>query len=478
MANASITKNYFYNLMYQILAILIPLITTPYVSRVLGAKGLGDYNYTMGIVTYFGIVAVTGTATFGNREIAMHQNNRKERSRLFWEIFAFRGISTLLTLILYAVFLNHWLLQYRELFLIQLFTVASWVVDVSWFCQGMENFKITALRNMFVKILGTILIFLFIKTKNDVSIYTFIYSFTLFLGNLTMWSYVFKNVDAVSLSELNIFRNTTGIMQLFAPVIAIQIYTVLDSTMLGSLDNTVQVGYYSQADKIIKLALTIISSFVTVLLPRIAYLYHKKRMNEMEKFIGKALDYIFMLSLPMMMGCILVIDQFVPVFFGPNYETVTPVIQVLSTLFLILSLGQLLGTLLVATHQQNQYTVGVTSAAVINLALNSYFLLHMHMGAIGVSIATVISELIATIVQQHFVSDIIKTRYVVKSFAKYLIPTMVMSLVIVGIRLIGPGGFISFVIEVIIGALAYLTMLIYRRDAIILQTIQKIASKF
>lgn len=469
----SIKKNYLYNVMYQILAFIVPLVTTPYVSRVLGATGIGDYNYTVGIVTYFGLIAATGTSSFGNREIAKCQDNSYERSKLFWEIWIFRLTCTMIALIAYGIFIFSFLEQYRYLFLIQLFTVGSWIADVSWFCQGMENFKVTALRNVFIKIFGTVMVFLLVKNKNDLGIYTMIYSVTFLLGNISMWGYVAKVVHWIPIKELTPFKHTKGILELFIPVIAIQIYTVLDKTMLGTLGNTTEVGYYSQADKIVTLALTIISSFIAVLLPRISALYASGEKVQLEKFINKALDYIFLLSLPMLVGCLIVIDEFVPVFFGSGYAPVIQVIQVLSILYVILSLGRLFGTLLIAEDKQNRYTLAVTIASIVNFGFNVTFLKYTSLGAIGVSLASVLAECMATLIQFYYVRDVISKKLLLTSVKKYIFSTITMAIVLIILRIIMKSNIVMLLIQVIIGVGIYFGILIIKKDPIVCSVIQQ-----
>lgn len=153
----SLKRNYAYNLSYQLLAILVPLVTTPYVTRVLGPEKLGDYAYTSAMVSYFGIVAALGTVTYAQREVACYQKAREERSRTFYEILFLRLFMVGIVFAAYCVFL-FLAGTYRVLYIIQLCTVLSWAFDISWFFQGMEDFKVTVIRNSTVKLISVILI--------------------------------------------------------------------------------------------------------------------------------------------------------------------------------------------------------------------------------------------------------------------------------------------------------------------------------
>ena len=477
MNKSSIKKNYFFNLMYEILAIIIPFFTTPYVSRVFGAAGVGDYNYINGIVSYFGLIAATGTATFGNREIAVVQNSKEKRSELFFELFFFRLICTILALVPYLVLILISNNNYKVLYLINLLMFVSWITDVSWFCRGMENFAVTALRNSIVKILGAVLIFVLVHDSSDLWKYTLIYSGTMVLGNITMWPYVLKQVEWPGFKRIHVFKNTRYIMQLFIPVIAVQIYTVLDRTMLGTLDNTVEVGYYSQAHRIIELAMTLINSFISVLLPRIALLYAEKSFKQLNDLLNKTIRYISLLGVPMLVGCWLLIDQFVPIFFGPGYEPTGRIIKILSCMFIVLNFGRLFGTLLVAVNQQNRYTFVTIVAASLNFVFNGLFIVVFKLGAIGVAIASVISELSATLLQMWYVRKFLRIGELLESIVAYIIPAIIMGVSVFCTGLfISSDGITSLLVKASVGVAVYFSILLICKDAFVKSIIISVVS--
>lgn len=417
--NSKLSLNYFYNLIYQFLAIALPILTVPYVSRTLGASSLGEYYYITAIVSYFNIFAILGTADYGQREIAKRQGNKIERSKLFWDILYFRTICTLITLAVYIFFIIIFPAKYRLLLIINLLSFLSWILDVSWYFQGMENFKVTAIRNGLVKIMATIFIFILVKQPNDVALYTFIYVLAGLLGNLTMHPYLRHEIVFESFQIRNIIKHTKGILSLFLPVVAIQLYTVLNRIMLGALSTSDQVSYFSQIMTVINLSLSIISAFVGVLTPHIANIYSKGLNSEIKQLSKLSINFVYLLGLPMMVGCFICGNIFVPIFFGNQYKPAIPILYVLSTLFIILGFGQILGGFLISTNRQKDYTVAVSLAAVVNLALNFIFLVVFHFGAIGVSIATIFSESISTLVQIYCLRDLLDMSSFVKGFLRY-----------------------------------------------------------
>ncbi len=470
----SIKINYIYNLSYQIIALAVPLVTTPYISRILGASGVGDYSYTSGIVSYFGLAAATGTVYFAQREIAVCQNDKMRRSVLFWETFLFRALSCALVFGVYTLFSLNFLTQYRTLFLIQYLTVFSWLADISWYFQGTENFRITSVRSGLVKLAGTILIFILVRERDDLWLYTLIVSGTALAGNLAMWGYAVREILWPGFKKIRIFRNVKDIMGLFVPVVSIQLYTVLDKTMLGTLCSTQEVGYYSQAEKIIRIALTLPSAFIAVLSPRMAVFYRNGDSEKIEEYYEKTLGFLFLLSMPMLAGCFLLAGEFVPVFFGKGYRPVIRLMRMESLLFIILSLGQMFGNFLIAMSRQRRYTTAVSCAAVVNVALNYVLIGRIGLGAAGACAASVSAEVVSTGMQLYFARDLLGCRPILRTFRRYVIPTGFMTVVVLAVQHCFDGA-ASLLLGVAAGALSYGLCLLIRREEIVMRTLRQLA---
>ena len=285
MNNKSISRNYIYNLFYQILVIVLPLVTTPYLSRTLGAEAIGIYSYTLSIATYFVLFGSLGVSMYGQREIAYLQDDKKKRTIVFGEILLMRFITMGISLIIFGltyVRSN----QYRMYYTILTIELISQALDISWFFQGMEEFKKTVVRNSIVKIIFVISIFVFIKSPADLFKYILIATLANLIGNLSLWMYLRKFLDKIKLSELNILKHIKPAISLFIPQIAIQVYTVLDRTMIGKIwGEKSEVGYYEQAQKIIRLLLTIVTSLGAVMVPRMANTYAKGDKEQFKKYL-------------------------------------------------------------------------------------------------------------------------------------------------------------------------------------------------
>lgn len=476
MTKKSVAKNYVFNLMYQILTMIIPLITTPYLSRVLGAENIGIYSYTLSITTYFILFGSLGVAMYGQREIAYLQDKPKKRSKTFFEILLMRFITLGISLIVfYLSFCLHG--QYKMYYLILILEIIANSLDISWFFQGMEEFKKTVFRNTLVKIISVICIFVFVKESSDLYKYFIIYVFSNFLGNLTLWFYLPKYVEKVSMKNLNIFRHLKPTFFLFLPQIATQIYTVLDKTMIGTIVfNKAEVGYYEQAQKIVKFLMTIATSLGTVMMPRIAYTYAKGDMEKLRYYMNKSFSFILILAFPLTFGIISIASKFVPLFYGPGFEKVTSLLIIISPIIVFIGLSNVVGTqYLLPTKQQSKYTISVIIGAFVNLVMN--FILIKNYKSIGASISTVFAELSVTAVQFYLVRNQIKIRDVFKIFYKYFIASLIMCLISFIIGYFINSNIVSILIQFFISVVSYFGLLVLMKDEFVFEVVNLFKKK-
>ena len=464
MEKKSISKNYFYNLFYQILTLILPLITTPYLSRVLGAEAIGIYSYTLSIATYFILFGSLGVALYGQREIAYLQDDKKKRTIVFWEILLMKFITMSISLIAFG-FTYARTGQYAIYYRILIIEIVSQMIDVSWFFQGLEEFKKTVVRNSIVKLIFVVSIFIFIKSPSDIYKYFLIITLANILGNISLWLYLPKFLNKIKIKELHIFKHLKPTLVLFVPQIATQIYTVLDRTMIGAFcRDKSEVGYYEQAQKIVKLMLTIVTSLGTVMVPRMASTFAKGDLEQVKKYIINSFKFTFMMAFPVMIGCILVAKEFVPIFFGNGYDKVIVLIQIISPIILFIGMSNILGTqYLLPARKQKEYTISVVCGAIINFILN--LILINKLNSIGASIATIVAEFLVAIVQLYYVRDLLKFTEIVSSTKNYFISAVVMGVITYLVNMIfSLSGVISVGVEVIVGVITYGLMLIILKD--------------
>lgn len=497
MAKKSITKNYIYNMVYQVLILILPLITTPYLSRVLGAEGIGIYGYTYSIVTYFILFGSLGVAMYGQREIAYAQENVEARKKVFIEIVIFRFITISIAIAFYY-FLFIRGAEYQIYYQILLLELIAAAFDISWFFQGMEEFKRTVTRNVLVRICSVSLVFILVKTKEDLAKFTLIYSLADLIGNLSLWLYVPKYIKGVKVKNVNVFKHLPQITLLFIPQIANQIYKILDTTMIGALvSDKTETGYYEQGQKVIRLLLTIVTSLGVVMVPRMASTFASGDKEKIKSYMKMSFKFVFFLAFPIMFGIISISQAFVPVFFGSGYDKVVILINIISPILILMGMANVLGTqYLLPTKHQKEYTISVSIGVIFNFILN--YILIKKFASIGASVATVLSELIVVIIQFQFVKKEIDLKNLFGMAWKYLLSGIIMFAVCFGIRLLLATNIInsnlislsknvlmntdyfinivSIIIQIIFGALTYFVMLIILKDDYVFKFIDKIKS--
>lgn len=476
MSKKSVTKNYIYNLIYQVLILILPLVTTPYVSRVLGAEGIGIYSYTLSISAYFILFGSLGIALYGQREIAYNQKNRKKYSIIFWEINLLRMITMFIaTVIFYIIFVRG--NQYQIYYKILILEIIGNCIDISWFFQGLEEFKKTVVRNIIVKLISIVAIFIFVKDVNDLYKYFLIYVLSIIIGNGSLWLYLPKYLEKIKFKQIHLSKHLKPTINLFIPQIAIQVYTLLDRTMVGTIiPGKDEVGYYDQGQKIIKLLLTIITSLGTVMLPRIANTFENRKKDKILNYMKKSFNMVFLMAFPMIFGIIAVAESFVPVFFGPGYEKVAILMKVISPIILFIGLSNVTGTqYLLPTKRQKEYTISVICGAIINFVMN--IILIWKYGAVGASIGTVIAELTVTLIQMYFVRKDFKLKQIIKASKNYFISSIIMFTICLAVRRFINDNFISVIIQVITGGSVYIICLLMLKDKFVYEIIHRIESK-
>lgn len=275
-------------------------------------------------------------ALYGQREIAYARENKVKRKRIFLEIIIFRFITMFISiLIYYFTYANHG--EYQEYYQILILYLLAAAFDISWFFQGMEEFKKTVSRNVIVRIASVCAIFIFVKNEGDLSKYLLIYSLADLLGNLSLWLYLPKYLKGAEVKHLSIRRHMIPILLLFIPQIAVKLYNIVDKTMIGYMvaDKT-ELGNYEEAYKVINVLFTVVSSLGVVMIPRIASVFATGNRKKVNEYLIKSFQFTFLLAFPMMMGIITISKEFVPIFLGEGYEKAAMIINLLAPMIVLM----------------------------------------------------------------------------------------------------------------------------------------------
>lgn len=477
---ASVKRNYIYNLIYDVLILIVPLITTPYVSRVLAVESVGLYSYTYSIILYFTAFVALGTKSYAIKQVARAEN-RQEISRVFWNTFSLRLVVGLFALIVYYGMVCI-IGENKEVSLMQSIYIIAVIFDISWFFQGKENFKIIIFRNLLIKVFSVISIFAFVKDNNDLLIYVLALSVPTLLGNLSLWGYLRKYLVKISVFDIRPFTGFKEILVLFIPTLALQIYAAIDKTMLGVLTgSTLENGYYSQADKIVNLALTVVTTVSIVTLPRISSLFSKKEYEKVNSNMQTTYRFVMFISLPMMLGLCAISDILIPWFLGDKYQKSVILLYVLSCLFPIMGISNITGfQYLVATDRQNYYSFSIATGTAINILLNS--LLIPGLKSVGAALATVLAEFFIMIIQLFYIVIIKKEFTLRQIFGKswrYVVSAVIMFFIINLSKKVLPIGFVGIMFSVFLGITTYIMILILLKDYMVIDFIKtQIINKF
>ena len=468
----SVKKNYLYNLLYQMTSVLLPVLTIPYVSRVLSADGIGINTVTYANTQYFILLGSLGISIYATKKIATIREKKDKLKKTFWEIFSIQFTGCILAYMVFALTLgqSH---KYGVFYMLQGFYILAAAVDISWYFLGIENFKNASLRSFFAKIISVILIFIFVKTRDDLWKYILINAGTMFVGQLIMWFYVGKDMLKVKeIGKLKIAMHIMPILALFVPQIATQVYTVLDKTMIDLFKGAVEAGYYDQSQKIVRILLSVVTSLGIVMLPRIANLFSKDDLNEVKKSLRKAFVVISFLSIPITFGLIGISDKFVPILFGNEFLSVIPLTKISPVLVIIIGLGNVFGTqYLLAIGKNKEYTASVCIGALVNFCFN--LLLIPRFAAMGAVIATVSAELSIALIQFWFARVVFDFTWIKETY-KYWVSGILMLAIV---RLIGnvtPISILFLVLQIAIGSLVYFISLIILRDKFLFEAIENV----
>ena len=403
----SVGKNYIYNLIYEIFILIVPVAITPYVSRVLGEEGSGQYSYIYSIVTYFTLFAALGFGKYAQRLVAQHQCDKYKQSVDFWEVILARLVSVLMAIFVYIVLMKLEVYGEKYNILVLIFTINIIAVafDITFFFQGNEEFKIMVFRNIVVKTIGFICIFIFVKSSQDLWKYTLIQSLMIVLSNLSLWMYLPRYLEKISWHDIHPIQHIVPTLFLFLPTIAVSIYTSLDKTLIGLITkDDAENGNYEYAEKIVKMALTVITSLGTVMIPRNSQQFANGKFESVKKNIENSLRFVMLAGIPMMLGLMAVADNMIPWYLGGGYDKAANLIKILSPIIVIIGFSNVLGLqYLLPSGADKEFTIAIITGAVTNFILNC--ILIRYTGSYGAAVATVIAESVVTIVMFGYVKE-------------------------------------------------------------------------
>lgn len=448
-------KNIVYNAFYQLLIIAIPLITTPYLSRVLGSENTGMYSYQYAIATYFVLFVMLGLNNYGNRTIAINRDDVDQLSHVFCSIYAmqlFVGLIVVALYVIYAIFLSNNLMTW-----ILLIYVISAVIDINWFYFGLEQFKITVIRNTLIKFVTTFLIFIFVRDGNDLIIYTTISVLGTLIGQIVLWINIPKFIHKTKVGIRDVLIHVKPNLILFVPVVAISLYKYMDKIMLGFLSNMKEVGYFEYSERVIQVPMALINSLGTVMLPKMSNLNAKGKTETINQYILSSATGAIAVSSILCFGIMGVAEQFVPVFLGNGYDTCIVLFKILLPSCVFLAFANVIRTqYLIPQKKDKIYIVSVFCGAIVNMILNAVLI--SNYGSKGAAVGTLVAEMVVCIFQVMPLRNELDIKRIVFSAIPYFGAGILMYCILCCVQF-EKISLLYLLIKIMIGACLYIVLL-------------------
>lgn len=471
MKSKSVTENLVYNILYQVIVTILPIVTTPYIARVLGLHSNGIHSYTESIVTYFLIVGSLGTSLYGIRKVAYVRDNEEQLSKITLEIFILRVILMIITMFIYIPMLciNS---DYKVIYRIQLINIIANALDISWFYQGIEDFKKVTLRNLLVKMLFLLGLFILIKEPDDLNLYILMIVVSSLLGNVMMFFYLPQYVKVKKIKKLRPISHLRESLILFIPQSMNYVYALLDRSMLGWITNTDNVSVYDQAQRLVRVIAALLQSLGYVMMARITNLTALNDERGIRYYLHKSIDFTLFFAIPAMAGLWAVSDDFIPIFLGKEYIDVVSTLKMLCPLILTMSLNSILGVqILIPLRREKRYALATTGGAVTNVIVNIFLI--PYIGLKGACISSLLAEIVVFIIAFTEVKDYFDLKKIFKNNYIVIIATVVMCCVVRFISKIEMIIFCRLSLEIVIGGSIYLAIALLGKNEVILEILKK-----
>ena len=468
-------KNYIYNILYQLVKIVLPLILAPYTASHIGVTPLGSYQYAGSIMNWFILFGILGVNTYGNRQIAKVRDDVKLRNKTFVESFYMQVCNMIIAMIAYYLFVSVVFKEGKMYYYLTGLTMLATMLDITWFFYGVEDFKKASIRNIIVKCLGVFLIMTLCKKPEDIWLYILINIGSELVGQAIMFIQLRQYLTFEPVSLKDAYRNHfKATFQLFVPTIAISVYTMLDQTMVGTLYNKEHVEYYQVSMNIVKMFLMLITSIGSVMLPRVTNVYYNDADGEKkaEAYIGTTMKISMLLALPMCFGMMSIAKSFMS-WYIPVWPVLGELIMLGCPVIILISMSNVTGIqYMVPTGMYNQYSASVIAGSCVNFVIN--LILIPRYGAYGAIIGSIIAELTVTSIQLVLIRKKVKFQFFQRSYFIYVLGTALMAAAVVSLTRLFPIGTLYTLLEVAAGMIVYALVLLITKEELMMKVIHAV----
>lgn len=476
----SVKVNYILNLINTGTQMLFPLLTFPYVCRMIEADGVGQVNFFQSIISYISLFTCLGIPMYAIREIARDRNDVVKMNRTATEILLLHSMLTLVGYIIVAILcLTVPQVQVNiPLFLILSLTIFFTAIGCEWFYQGIEDFKYITIRGLIIKTISVILLFIFVRSKADLLYYGCYMVLGVLGGNIFNFFRLRKYIhrENIIFSELHIKRHIKPVLKVFSFSVVTSIYLQLNIVLLGFFKNALAVGYFTAATKVMQMLLQMSSCLGSVMMPRASHLIAEKKESEFNSLIQKSYDFTLVIAMPMTVGLIFCAPSLISTLCGAKFENSILPSQIIAPIILMVAISNVFGIqVLFPKGKINIVTlccgIGAVADLILNLCLIPFF------SYIGTSIAYLGAE-VATTVSMYFIGrKYIPIHCFKQNHLNYLLGCIMMAVVLIVISKLQFSSLNVLILQGSCGIIVYFTMLYLRKDAILMQVLSKIKKR-
>lgn len=399
----SIKLNAFFNVIYTITNMIFPLITYPYVTRVLSANGMGKVSFFTAVSNYAVMFGSLGISTYGIRAVAKVRDNKDELSKVVQELLAINSIITFFV-VLVLLGLIPFIDKFNSepiLFWINIIIVLATPCGMTWLYSGLEQYEYITIRNIVIKIIALIMVFLFVKNKDDYVIYAFLMGFSTVASYICNLIYCRKFINFRLNPHLEFIKHFKPMIYLFASILAVSVYTNLDTIMLGFINGNFEVGLYSVASKVKWLLLSAVNAVSAVLLPRLSNYYSNGKLKKYYDELKKSLSFVILVTVPLAIYFIVESKDCILLLGGSDYEGAILCMQILMPILIVSGLSNISGNqILIPQGKDSKFMQAVGFGAIVDIIFN--IILMPKYAAIGAAVATLIAEITQMLIQFYF----------------------------------------------------------------------------
>lgn len=449
-------RNYIYNLIYRLSICVLPLVVTPYVSRVLRADQVGTYSFSSTVACFFIMFGKLGVDNYGNRSIAACGDDIEKRSRVFWGMYIFQIITSLLSILCFVFLILFVFKENRVVYWMQLVYVSSALFDVSWLFFGMEKFRMTTIRSLISRVLIILLVFTLVRTERDLWVYTGVMSLCFLIEQLQLIPFIAKTIKLVPIKGEDIIRHIEPNLKLFIPLFAFNLYSWLDKILLGIiLKNTAVIAFYVYAENIINLPKGVLSALDSVMLPRISNLVAHNHRDQGLQNMKASIRFNSFISCALCFGIAGVAPNFIPWFFGMEYKPAVLLTMELAIIMIPMTVSNVIQIqYLIPFHKENIYIRAVSIGAITNIILNLVFI--PLLGTTGAVIAKLGAEILVFTYQLIIIRHVYDYKTIVKTLSPFLVCGFLEFALTYSLNYINMNSFLVLGLQVVAGATVYL----------------------